>query len=134
VRVSTLVLDTSAYSHFRRGHEETLEWMSRAQSIVIPTTVLGELHAGFHLGERLAENQRVLEDFLNEPFSVVADVGPAEAERYGKLFSELKRAGTPIPVNDIWIAATTVTKGGRLLTFDQDFSRIAALDIILLSA
>ena len=134
MRVSSLVLDTSAYSHFRRGHEETLGWMSRAESIVIPTTVLGELHAGFHLGARLAENQRVLEDFLNEPFTVVADVGPVEAQRYGKLFSELKRAGTPIPINDIWIAATTVTKGGRLLTFDQDFSRIPALDIILLCA
>ncbi|HMR04310.1 MAG TPA: type II toxin-antitoxin system VapC family toxin [Polyangiaceae bacterium] len=134
MRVSTLVLDTSAYSHFRRGHKETLDWMSRAESIVIPTTVLGELHAGFHLGGRLADNQRVLEDFLNEPFTVVADVGPAEAQRYGKFFSELKRAGTPIPTNDVWIAATTVTRGGRLLTFDEDFSRIAALDMILLSA
>ncbi len=134
MRVATLVLDTSAYSHFRRGHEQTLTWMSRAQSIVVPATVVGELHAGFQLGKRVAANQRVLEDFLQEPFTVVASVGEPEARRYGTLFSELKRAGTPIPINDVWIAATTLVAGGRLLTFDQDFCRVPGLDVIILEA
>ena len=46
----------------------------------------------------------------------------------GELFVALRRAGTPIPVNDIWIAAATIDAGAHLLTFDSDFDRIAQLD------
>ena len=131
--VDSLVLDTSAYSHFRRGHKATLDWMSQAQSIVLPTVVLGELHAGFHLGKRLIENLRALDDFLQETFTVVAPVDEAVSFRYGTLFSDLKRAGTPIPINDVWIAAVTLANGGRLLTFDQDFNCVPNLETILLT-
>jgi hypothetical protein len=48
------------------------------------------------------------------------------ARRYGRLFADLRRAGTPIPINDIWIAATTLDCGGHLLTFDGDFKVIAS--------
>ena len=45
--VARLVLDTSAYSHFRRGHEIVLDFMASAGIIFLSTTVLGELEAGF---------------------------------------------------------------------------------------
>ena len=51
---------------------------------------------------------------------------------YGRLFAELKRAGTPIPVNDVWIAAACLDCVGRLVTFDQDFTRIPGLEYTLL--
>jgi tRNA(fMet)-specific endonuclease VapC len=47
--------------------------------------------------------------------------------RYGEVFSQLKRAGTPIPTNDIWIAAVTLECGAHLLSFDEDFSHVAGL-------
>ncbi|MEO6401169.1 MAG: PIN domain-containing protein, partial [Vicinamibacteria bacterium] len=50
------------------------------------------------------------------------------ARRYGQIFAQQRRAGLPVPVNDMWIAAACIDCGGHLVTFDQDFARIAGLD------
>lgn len=133
-RVARLVLDTSAYSHFRRGHGGVLDALARAERVLVPVTVLGELEAAFELGTRSRENRRGLDDFLAEPFVDAIDATASVARQYGRVFSTLKRAGTPLPVNDIWIAAATIDCGGTLLTFDRDFERIVGLDRITLSA
>ena len=133
-RVSRLVVDTSAYSHFRRGHAGVLDAFARAERVLIPVTVLGELEAAFELGGRARDNRRVFDDFLAEPFVDLLDTTASVARHYGRLFSTLKRAGTPLPVNDIWIAAATIDCGGALLTFDREFDRIGGLDRITLVA
>lgn len=132
-RVAALALDTSAYSHFRRGHPDTLDWVASAQTLLLPTVVVGELLAGFELGERRAENVSVLEQLLDEPFTVIVPVDKQVSRAYGKLFAELKRAGRPLPINDVWIAATAIANGAPLLTFDRDFEGISSLDSVLLS-
>jgi len=128
--ISRLVLDTSAYSRLRHGHETVLAAVAAAESVLMPTTVLGELEAAFELGSRSKENRVVLGEFLGEPFVSVLPITRSIARHYGQVFARLRRAGTPIPVNDIWIAAATLDCGGRLLTFDQHFSRIQELDRI----
>lgn len=132
-RVSKLVLDTSAYSHFRRGRTEVLNAIARAERVLIPITVLGELEGAFQLGNRARENRRGLEDFLAEPFVDTLDTTASVARHYGRIFASLKRDGTPLPVNDIWIAAATLDCGGTLITFDRDFERIQGMDRIVLS-
>lgn len=132
--VDRLVLDTSAYSHFRAGHLQVLEALARAERVLLPVTVLGELEAAFESGSRARENRRVLEDFLEEPFVDLLPITAAVARQYGRVFAALRRSGTPIPVNDIWIAATTIDCGGTLLTFDRDFARVAGLDHVTLAA
>ena len=132
--VTRLVLDTSAYSYFRRGHAGVLDAFARAERVLIPMTVLGELEAGFEFGSRARENRRVLDDFIAEPFVELLDTTTSVARHYGRLFSALKRAGTPLPVNDIWIAAATFDCGGTLLTFDRDFDRVEGLDRMTLAA
>mgnify|MGYP001602566163 CR=1 FL=1 len=132
MKPSALVLDTSAYSHFRLGHDDVLEHMSLARVIYVPTVVIGELEAGFLRGTRYRENTRSLSEFLQEPFVVVHNVDIAVAQRYGQLVAALRRAGTPIPTNDIWIAATALACGGHLLTFDRDFARVEGLAHVLL--
>lgn len=128
--VSRLVLDTSAYSHFRTGHPEVLDALAGAERVLIPVTVLGELEAAFEWGTRARENRRALEAYLEEAFVDVLTVTAAVARQYGRLFTALRRAGTPLPVNDIWIAASTFDCGGTLLTFDRDFARVPGLDLI----
>jgi tRNA(fMet)-specific endonuclease VapC len=128
-----LVLDTSAYSHFRAGDERVLELIAVAEVVGLPTVVLGELEAAFMLGRRERENRAILNEFLAESFVAILPVTPAVARRYGRLFADLRRAGTPIPINDVWIAATALDCGGQLLTFDDDFRRIAALDCTILA-
>lgn len=122
-----LVLDTSAYSHFRAGHVALHERLEAAHEIILPTVVLGELHAAFRGGTRFLDNAATLARFLEEPFVTVRPVDAEVAARYGEVFSQLKRAGTPLPTNDVWIAATTLETGGHLLSFDAAFSHVAGL-------
>lgn len=132
--VDRLVLDTSAYSHFRGGHQQVLDVLALAERVLIPVTVLGELEAAFELGSRARENRRALQDFLEEPFVDLLSVTAAVARQYGRIFAGLRRAGTPVPINDIWIAASTIDCGGTLLTFDRDFARVGGLDHLTLTA
>jgi tRNA(fMet)-specific endonuclease VapC len=127
-----LVLDTSAYSHFRAGDARVLDLIVAAEVVFLPTIVLGELEAGFALGKRERENLTLLFEFLAEPFVAILPVTPMVARRYGRLFADLRRAGTPIPINDIWIAATTLDCGGHLLSFDGDFKKVEPLDCTVL--
>ena len=89
---------------------------------------------GFRIGTRYLENRRVLEEFLREPYVNVIDTTVDVARRYGEVFAELKRAGTPIPVNDIWIAAATLSSGTHLITFDSDFQQIPGLPHTVLAS
>ena len=130
---SRLVMDTSAFSHLRSGHREVLDYVAAAEIIFFPVTALGELEAGFQLGGRVRENRVALADFLAEPFVSVAPTSAEVALRYGEVFSQLKRAGTPIPTNNIWIAATTIDCGGQLLTFDRHFTKVPGLRHTLVS-
>lgn len=125
--IRRLVLDTSAYSWMRSGHGGVLDLVAGAEIVVLPVTVLGELEAGFELGSRQRENRTMLAEFLAEPFVSVRPATRDTARRYGEIFAHLRRAGTPVPVNDIWIAAATLDCGGHLLTFDGHFKSIPAL-------
>lgn len=129
---SRIVLDTSTYSHARRGIEVAIDAIVRAEIVIVPIVVLGELEAGFRVGSRFRENRRALEEFLSEPFVQVLSADAETATRYGETFAALRRAGTPIPVNDIWIAAATLACGAHLVTFDEDFSAIPGLPQTLL--
>jgi tRNA(fMet)-specific endonuclease VapC len=109
-----------------------LDFVAGAGMVFLPTTVLGELEAGFELGSRPKDNRFFLGEFLAEPFVSSLPVTPAVARRYGHVFAELRRNGTPIPVNDIWIAASSLDCGGHLLTFDGDYKNVASLDCTIL--
>lgn len=127
-----IVLDTSAYSHFRSNHAGVVDRIATADRVYLPTIVLGELEAAFRRGRRTGDNRAMLEEFLREDFVGVLPVTTDVARRYGELFVELRTAGTPIPINDIWIAATTIDAGAELVTFDTDFQQIARLDRTIL--
>jgi tRNA(fMet)-specific endonuclease VapC len=132
VEVKRLALDTSAYSHFRGNHAEVVDRIARADVVYLPAIVLGELEAAFRKGARTADNRAKLEDFLDEDFVQVLPVTADVARGYGQLFAALRAAGTPIPVNDIWIAATAIDAGAHLLTFDRDFDHVTRLDRTIL--
>ena len=129
-----LVLDTSAYSHLRTGHPQVIDYVADAPVVIMPVTVLGELEAAFELGSRVQENRHALAELLNEPFVSVLDVTSETVRHYARIFVALRRAGTPIPMNDVWIAAATMECRGCLLTFDSDYRHVAELDYTLLDA
>jgi predicted nucleic acid-binding protein len=129
-----VMLDTSAYSHLRRGHGDALNVVAQAEIVLLSVTVLGELEAGFRVGKRYLDNRRALEDFLEEPYVGIVDVTRDIARRYGEVFAALRAMGTPIPMNDLWIAAAALTADAHLVTFDEHFQRIEGFPHLLLSA
>jgi predicted nucleic acid-binding protein len=131
---SRFALDTSGYAHFRRGHPGVVELIAKAEEVLLPVTVIGELLGGFAAGSRQKENVSTLEFFLAEDFVRVGDVTVEVAHRYGDLFAELRRRGTPVATNDLWIASTVMAAGMTLITFDSDFERIPGLRLAPLSA
>ena len=115
-----VALDTNAYSDWR-GSGRWHETLILADRILIPTVVLGELFHGFRKGKRATENRRRLEEFHSEPQARVAEVTRRTAEIYGEFLTQLQKQATPIPTNDIWIAAIAHEHSAILLTRDQHF-------------
>ncbi|MCG2778167.1 MAG: PIN domain-containing protein [Desulfobacterales bacterium] len=78
------------------------------------------------------ENQRgsvdflVPGDFCHEAVEL-AQIGKITSDRYARIAALLKQQGTPIPTNDIWIAAQTMEHGAELITSDHHFERISGL-------
>lgn len=125
-----ICLDTSGYSAFKRGHDGTLEAVRRAAEIVLPAVVLGELFAGFRIGRRDKDDRRELDAFMESPRVRVMPLDFDTAERYAEIVAYLRERGTPIPTNDIWIAATAMQWGLRILTTDARFSRLPQVSVL----
>lgn len=122
-----LCLDTCGYSRLALHHTDLVELVDNAEMIFIPTIVLGELYAGFNSGKHEKKNRYELSEFLDLPGVVIVNIDAAIADRYGILVTTLRKQGTPIPANDIWIAAATLETGSRLVTYDAHFSCIPGL-------
>lgn len=123
-------LDTNAYSRLMGGHAPLTQLLESVEEVLVSATVLGELHAGFEMGARREANRRQLAEFLALPGIETTAVTADIAERYGILVSQLMRQGTPIPTNDIWIAAATLETGARLVTYDSHFEHIPGLIVL----
>jgi tRNA(fMet)-specific endonuclease VapC len=124
VAVSRLLLDTSAYSAMRRGDSRLRAPLAQATEVIVTPVVLGELLCGFKKGAREPENRRSLQDFLDSPRVRTLSVDAETAERYAAIWDYLRRQGTPMPPNDLWIAASAAQHGLKLLTTDEHFRRV----------
>jgi len=125
--VVNVLLDTNAYSAMRRGHPFVLDRVQRAETLCMSSVVVGEILFGFRAGSRAQRNISVLEAFLASPGVRFLPVTLTTADRYSRIAVALRRKGTPIPTNDIWIAAHALETGGDLLSADQHFRHIDGL-------
>jgi len=132
VAVKRYCLDTSAYSHFKRGDPEVVDIIDRADWIGIPVVVLGELAVGFRLGTRRDANQSELDRFLANAAVEILPVGDDVIPLYADIVIDLKKAGTPLPANDIWIAAVAARHGVTVLTYDEHFRAITRVGASIL--
>src|SRR2546423_15203184 len=107
-----------------RGDPQVVQLIDAADWIGVPAVVLGELWVGFLRGRRFSENDRELRAFLANSSVAAVDITPEVSRAYADLVIALREAGTPIPVNDIWVAACAVTAGASVLTYDSHFRQI----------
>jgi predicted nucleic acid-binding protein len=102
------LLDGSAYTAFTRGHQEVDRALRRAKQIYLTPVILGELEAGFRWGTQRQKNEAVLAEFRLSKRVEVLGVDEDTATFYADITLALRRAGRPIPTNDIWIAASAM--------------------------
>ncbi|MBI5244287.1 MAG: type II toxin-antitoxin system VapC family toxin [Elusimicrobia bacterium] len=125
--MTRVLLDTNAYAAFCSGDRRMLDILAGAEAVYLSVIVLGELHAGFRGSGRREENERILGEFLAKPTVSSLLLTLDTAEIFGEIKDRLKRAGTPIPVNDLWLAAQAVETGSVLVSYDAHFRSVPGL-------
>lgn len=119
-----IILDTSAYAAFLRGNPEITRAVQEADEIFLNPVVLGELIAGFIMGKSEKKNRAILKDFLSSPRAKVVEIDEETSERYAAILGYLRTKGTPIPTNDLWIAASAMQHGLKILTTDKHYLEV----------
>ena len=130
--MSRYCLDTSAYIQFLRGDSRAVAAIDGASWIGFPVIALGELYTGLLLsGQQDAETER-LRDFREHPVVETIPVDDEVVHEYGHLVAELRKAGKPVPANDVWIAACAARTSSVVLTTDSRFTWITPVGCVLL--
>ncbi len=122
-----VLLDTNAYTQFLAGNQTVLQSFVKASLIYMSIFVLGELYAGFMGGNKEKENKDILDQFLEKPSIRILDASMETSEIFGYIKNTLKKAGTPIPINDVWIAAHAAETGSVIITYDEHFKLIPGI-------
>ena len=119
-----ILLDSNVYSRLMRGDDQAAAVVRDATEILMSAVVVGELLYGFRSGSRLERNMADLRSFLNNPYVSFVPVGPVTADRYSRVAAALRVKGSPIPANDVWIAAHAMETGADLVSADRHFESV----------
>lgn len=119
-----LALDTNRYVDLCKGVEATVRLVSAAEAVFLPFVVVAELRAGFAFGKRAAENERVLRRFLLKEGVAALYPDDQTTHHYAAAYRQLRHQGTPIPTNDLWIAALVLQHSLRLHDRDRHFDHL----------
>lgn len=123
------LLDTNAYTAMLAGSAALADGLSRASRILMSAIVVGELEFGFQNGQHTRRNTDLLTQFLNESVVHFATVTRDTTRIYGAIASRLRQAGTPIPTNDIWIAAQSIEHRAVLFSVDRHMGHVDGLRV-----
>ncbi len=119
-----IVLDTNRYVDFARGDDVVVDVLENAEEIHLPLIVLAELRAGFAVGTRGAKNEGGLRRFLLRSGVGVLFPDEQTTHHYASVYRQLRQQGTPIPTNDMWIAAQVLQHGLVLFARDSHFDHL----------
>ena len=130
MEIKRVLIDTNIYIEFLRGDENINNILSSADFIAFSVISIGEILAGFKIWSDEKKYLNELEQFLYSPRLIIYDIDSETSEFYAKIYNELRIAGSPIPTNDMWIAALALQHGIKLLTNDKHFTRVAGIFLI----
>jgi tRNA(fMet)-specific endonuclease VapC len=122
-----VALDTNRLTDLFQGDAELADRLGECDEVWVPLIVLAEIQAGFYGGSQQHRNEILLRSFLAKPTVGILLPGRETAEHYARLFVQLRRAGTPIPDNDLWIAALVLEHDLTLITRDRHFESVPQL-------
>lgn len=122
-----VLIDTNIYSLAMRGDAAVVGALRKIGRIGLSAISVGELLSGFRGGLKEAKNREELNVFMDSPRVTVHPVDEETGDFYASILNNLRAAGTPIPTNDIWIAAAAFQHGYHLFTADAHFERVLGL-------
>jgi len=123
--VGKLALDTNAVIAYREGISDVCSHVDKADVIILPVIVVGELLYGALNSTKIKNNEKFVHKFIE--YSLVMQIDESVAIRYARVRFDLKRQGNPIPENDIWIAAACLVLDVPLLSQDDHFTHVPGL-------
>ena len=120
-----MILDTNGLSALAEGEPSLEPLLRKATQIALPVIVLGE----YRYGIAHSRDRKHYEEWLTAYLSIfrILDVDEETTLAYRDVRTELKRAGTPIPANDVWIAALCRQHRLPLLSRDRHFDAVSGL-------
>jgi tRNA(fMet)-specific endonuclease VapC len=122
-----IALDTNRYTDLCRGDVSVVEIVERASEVWLPFIALGELRAGFAVGSQGPRNEAVLRRFLLKPGVGVVYADEQTTHHYANVYRQLRKQCTPIPANDMWIAALVLQHSLVLFARDAHFDVLPQL-------
>ena len=125
-----LALDTNRYIDLCRGDASVAETVELADEVWLPFIVVGELRAGFAVGSQGPRNEAVLRRLLLKPGVGVLYADDQTTHHYANVYRQLRKQGTPIPSNDMWIAALVLQHSLVLFARDIHFDALPQLNRI----
>jgi tRNA(fMet)-specific endonuclease VapC len=125
-----ILIDTNVYSAFKANNQEVIHEFQSCEEIHVNIVVLAELVAGFKAGSKEDRNREELKLFLNSPRIVLDHMSEETAEFYAGIYLNLLNKGTPIPTNDMWIAASAMEHGCALYSLERHFQAVDGLLLI----
>lgn len=120
-------LDTNIAVAFLNGHPEVIARVGTASRVALPAPTVGELLFGAKKSQRREANLQRFRAFITACEVIEIEIDEDVADLYADFKLQLKDNGTPIPENDIWIAACARSSGLKLVTDDQHFGKIPGL-------
>lgn len=120
-----MILDTNAVSALAEGNSKITEVVDQAQVVSVPVVVLGEYYFGISQSRHRAKYESWLDDLL--AIVEICEITHSTAIHYAAIRAELKKAGRPIPENDLWIAAICRENNRPLVSRDKDFDAVKDL-------
>lgn len=122
-----ILLDTNRYSDLFREREETVALLEEADAVFLPFVAIAELRAGFVQGTGHPENERALRGLLSRAGVTALFADEQTTHHYAAVHRQLRKQGTPIPTNDIWIAALALQHDLVLHSRDGHFDHLPQL-------
>ena len=122
-----ILVDSNRFIDFCADEPGVVDAFEQAALLVIPFVVLAEIRAGAAVMKRGDSQVRVLNELLQQPGVRVAHSTDTTAHHYAAVYARLRKAGTPIPTNDIWIAAIAIEHSLVLYSRDAHFDLIPSI-------
>ena len=124
------VIDTNVLIDCFQHGGGAADAISDYDRILVCPAVIGEFKAGIDAGTKRGRKAKErLDEFLDDPAVEIVSCTDETAEYYARIFRALKERGTPLPTNDIWIAAAALEHGATVLSEDRHFSCVPMLKV-----